>query len=196
MTVPTISICVASLSVLSSLVTSTCALPQIESRTSSRYPNDTVSSIEWAACPPGTPDNLRCATFSVPIDWDQPTGEHFNLGLVKLPATLSNSTIKVGSLIINPGGPGGRASEFVTGIALGKIDVPSLRENFDIIGLDPRGAGLSNQVQCDMSILAERVSLFPQTDEDFEELVDKNKRLGESCRNLTGPLFEHLDTIR
>jgi hypothetical protein len=62
--------------------------------------------------------------------------------------------------------------------------------------LDPRGVGLSNQVQCDMSIYAERVSLFPQDEEELGKLRDKNRRFGESCRTLTGPLFEHLDTIR
>jgi hypothetical protein len=64
------------------------------------------------------------------------------------------------------------------------------------VGLDPRGVGLSNQVQCDPAIYAERVSLFPQTEEELAKLKDKNRRLGESCLNHTGRVFEHLDTIR
>jgi pimeloyl-ACP methyl ester carboxylesterase len=70
-----------------------------------------------------------------------------------------------------------------------------LRAVFDIIGLDPRGTGMSHQTNCSKDIYAERVSLFPQTEEEYDALFDKNKRLGESCRGLTGPLLEHVDTI-
>ncbi|KAF9697460.1 hypothetical protein EKO04_004574 [Ascochyta lentis] len=46
-----------------------------------------------------------------------------------------------------------------------------------------------------MSIYAERVTLFPQTEDELLRLEDKNRRLGESCRGLTGKVFEHLDTV-
>lgn len=64
------------------------------------------------------------------------------------------------------------------------------------VGLDTRGVGLSNQVQCDPAIYAERVGLFLQTEEELAKLKDKNRRFGESCLNRTGRVFEHLDTIR
>ena len=161
--------------------------------------NSTPSSVSWNACPPqlGLPSILECATFSVPVDWNSPYGEHFNLGLVKLPATPSNTTSKIGSLFINPGGPGSPASGMVASMALGAFERQTLqlRAWFDIIGLDPRGVGLSHQVNCSKEIYAEAVSLFPQTQEEYDALADKNKRLGESCRELTGPLLEHVDTI-
>ena len=149
------------------------------------------------ACPAELelPETLQCATLSIPIDWDTPYGEHFDLGLVKLPATPSNTTSKVGSLFLNPGGPGGRASSFVATVAGGVFQSDALFASFDLIGLDPRGVGLSHQVECDVSIYAERVSMFPTSNEEYDALVDKNRRLGESCLELTGPLLEHLDTI-
>jgi len=158
--------------------------------------NRTSHSIIFSSCAPelGFPPNLQCANFSVPIDWDHPDGEHFDLGLVKL-AAPANSTTKIGTLFVNPGGPGAPASALVAAVAGGALQSPLL-DTFDWIGLDPRGVGLSKQVECDLKIYAERVSLFPTTQEQFDQLVDKNKRLGESCRNLTGPLLEHLDTIR
>lgn len=137
---------------------------------------------------------MECASFSVPIDWEQPYGNHFELGLVRMPAR-SNSSSKIGSLFVNPGGPGGRASDIVAGIAAGAVAIGPLGDSFDIVGLDPRGVGLSSQIKCDMSIFAERVSLFPQTQEDLDKLVDKNKRLGKSCRQFSGPLLEHIDTV-
>ncbi|USP80977.1 tap domain-containing protein [Curvularia clavata] len=161
--------------------------------------NSTTSSVSWNACPPqlGFPSALECATFSVPVDWDTPYGEHFDLGLVKLPAIPSNTTSKIGPLFINPGGPGSPASGIVASMALGAFEHQTLqlRAWFDIIGLDPRGVGLSHQVNCSKEIYAEAISLFPQTQEEYDALADKNKRLGESCRELTGPLLEHVDTI-
>jgi pimeloyl-ACP methyl ester carboxylesterase len=143
----------------------------------------------------GFPESLHCATLTVPIDWDAPHGERFDLGLVKLPATPSNTTSKVGSLFVNPGGPGVSATSFVATIAGGAFQSDALFASFDLIGVDPRGVGLSHQVECDVSIYAERVSVFPTSEEEYDALVDKNRRLGESCRELTGPLLEHLDTI-
>ncbi|KAH4070358.1 hypothetical protein HBI75_088190 [Parastagonospora nodorum] len=179
------------------LLTTTSALPTITSRDSTALSaNKAQSTIEWSTCPKEVGASLQCGNLSVPIDWDQPGGEHFTLGMVKLPAISSNSTKKIGSLFVNPGGPGGSAAEIVPFFGPGAPGFDeTLRASFDIIGLDPRGVGLSNQIQCDMTIYAERVSLFPQTEEEYEKLVDKNRRLGESCRKLTGPLFEHLDTI-
>lgn len=60
--------------------------------------------------------------------------------------------------------------------------------------MDPRGLGLSTPVQCDPNIGNERVSYFPKTDAEFNQLVAHNKALGESCLNLTGPLLGFVDT--
>jgi hypothetical protein len=180
-----------------SFITSTIATPfHLNPHNESVAANCTAQSIVFSACAPNLnfPPSLQCATFSVPINWDEPNGEHFDLGLVKL-AAPSNSTNRIGSLFVNPGGPGAPASQLVAEVAGGALQSPLL-DTFDWIGLDPRGVGLSKQVECDMDIYAERVSLFPKTQEEYDKLVDKNKRLGESCRLLTGPLLEYIDTIR
>lgn len=157
--------------------------------------NCTAPSITFGACPKEISSKLECANYSVPINWDKPWGGKFDLGLVRLP-TKSNSTKKVGSLFINPGGPGFPASDFITLLGVGLLPLPKdLLDSFDLIGLDPRGVGLSNPIQCDQAIWAERKSWFPKTQNDYDTLIDKNKRLGESCRNKTGPLLEHIDTI-
>jgi pimeloyl-ACP methyl ester carboxylesterase len=116
--------------------------------------------------------------------------------MVRLPRP-SNSTMKrIGHLFINPGGPGGSAISTVASIAAGGRNVSSeLLNSFDIIGVDPRGVGLSAGSQCDPDIWNERVSQFPKTKEDYDRLVDKNKRLGESCLNRTGDVVNYLDTI-
>ena len=98
--------------------------------------NITAASITWNSCPPGVPgaSSLQCASFSVPVDWNEPHGEYFDLGLVKLPGAVSNSTSqKIGILFVNPGGPGGSASQFVASLALGAIESEYLLESFDIV---------------------------------------------------------------
>jgi hypothetical protein len=185
--------------VLVALPTSVLAVSQPQLLDSFPPENSTDSVITWKTCPPKLfkSKSLQCATFSVPIDWESPHGEHFNLGLVKLPAAATNSTSpKIRTLFVNPGGPGGLASELVDTIALGAIQSEAFLSSFDIIGLDPRGVGLSHKVRCDMSVYAERVSSYPQSHEGLARLLDKNRRFGESCLKLTGPLLGHLDTVR
>ncbi|KAF2679124.1 alpha/beta-hydrolase [Lentithecium fluviatile CBS 122367] len=160
---------ISTLPVLSSFIASSLAAPLPSNQTEDCFPppNSVASSIEWTACPEEA----------------------------QLLAAPSNTTAKVGSLFVNPGGPGGSATELVAAIAGGAIQSEAVLASFDFIGLDPRGVGLSRQVRCDEKIYAERVSLFPKTREEFDALEDKNKRLGTSCRELTGPLLEHVDTI-
>jgi hypothetical protein len=161
--------------------------------------NSTAARISWSPCPSELPlpESLQCANFSVPVDWESPQGEHFDLGLVKLPAAASNSSVsKLGNLFLLPGGPGGLASDLVSSVALGLIQSKEFLGSFDFIGLDPRGVGRSNQIRCNTSIYFERVSTYPQNEEELEKLRDRNNRFGESCLELTGPLLGHVDTIR
>jgi pimeloyl-ACP methyl ester carboxylesterase len=81
-----------------------------------------------------------CARLEVPLDYAAPDGRTAQLGVLRLKATGA----KIGSLVVNPGGPG----------ASGMSAVPSLFGNgpgadgpltrrFDVVGLDPRGVGAS-----------------------------------------------------
>jgi hypothetical protein len=141
----------ARFSVAVSLFSSAIAFPPIPRQPFSSHPsalpsNCTAPTISFGSCPEEAPSQLECATYSVPINWDEPEGEKFDLGLVRLPAN-ANSTKKIGSLSVNPGGPGSAASDLI-----------GLTDAFDLIRLDPRGVGLSSLVQCDQKNWAERVS--------------------------------------
>ncbi|KAJ4994025.1 TAP domain protein [Stagonosporopsis vannaccii] len=97
---------------------------------------NTSLSISWNACPPELPGaaKLQCASFSVPVDWSEPHGEHFDLGLVKLPRAALNSTFqKVGNLFVNPGEPDGSSTQFVGALALGVIKSDYLLGSIDIV---------------------------------------------------------------
>ncbi|KAL4904588.1 hypothetical protein BDW74DRAFT_154197 [Aspergillus multicolor] len=143
----------------------------------------------------GTAAHLDCGELQVPLDWNRPHGEKITLGMARYRAALPGK--RLGSIIYNPGGPGGPGSTSALGQAMG---VPSYTSGtvdyYDVIGLDPRGIGLSTRVKCDPDLYNDQVTLFPTTEQDFRDLVAKNKALGESCRNKTGELFYHLDTTQ
>jgi pimeloyl-ACP methyl ester carboxylesterase len=106
------------------------------------------------------------------LDYRHPRGTKITVGFVRLPA--SDRAHRVGSLIINPGGPGGQGSQFVGLEAAGRhLWHPALHRRFDLIGMDPRGLGLSTQVRCAPARSNPPVSLFPRTVKSYEDLRAK-----------------------
>ena len=152
------------------------------------------SALRWGPCPtPGSPDELQCASLDVPLDYAHPRGPTTTITVNRLPSTGPNP---IGSLLFDPGGPGGSGTELVFAESLGLgFFTKATREHFDLVGVDPRGVGLSSPVRCDPALLNERVSLFPRNEAEFRRLVAHNHALGLSCRRLTGPLLEHVDTV-
>ncbi|KAI5918989.1 TAP-like protein-domain-containing protein [Camillea tinctor] len=161
-----------------------------------RQSYNAASSITWGACPDGFPtSNVTCATYVVPLDWNNPhDNETIELGMIRIEATDQEN--RIGNLFINPGGPGGQASQLIAVAATrpALLD-PEIRSRFDIIGLDPRGVGLSTPVECDVETYNRRISFFPETQEQFDDLVNYNKAVAESCRQKSGRLIDFVDTI-
>ncbi|KAI3320693.1 hypothetical protein HD806DRAFT_505888 [Xylariaceae sp. AK1471] len=153
-------------------------------------------SIEWGPCPDRFPEILTCATFHVPLDWNHINShrnETVELGMVRLEAEDKDN--RIGYLFVNPGGPGGQATSAVASFSSSDRLDPEIHAKFDIIGLDPRGVGISTPVQCDVDAFNKRVKFRPKTEEEFDALVQYNKDLGASCLKKTGPLLNFVDTI-
>lgn len=103
---------------------------------------------QWRPCDPEPPKlddadaqkvlaTAECATVSVPLDYDDPDGALAEIAMLRLPATGD----RIGSLFVNPGGPGASGVEYVASYP---TDFPArIRERFDVIGFDPRGIGQS-----------------------------------------------------
>ena len=81
---------------------------------------------------------LECASVEVPIDYDEPSGEKARIALLRLPATGEAE----GSLLVDPGGPGGSGTNLVA-MTLPLWQKSPVAERFDIVGFDPRGVGSS-----------------------------------------------------
>lgn len=163
-----------------------------------------VPALAWAPCPPAmassaTPEaladsGLECATLPVPLNYDDPAGEQITIGLNRLPAR--DPAKRIGSLIFNPGGPGGAGSIYVAQQASGTpVFTGAVLDHFDVVGMDPRGTGTSTPVRCDPDVWNEYVSRFPQDEAEFAQLRAHMQAAGESCLRRTGPLLGHLDTL-
>ncbi|WP_374967998.1 alpha/beta hydrolase [Terrabacter sp. BE26] len=107
--------------------------------------------LTWSPCA-DNPQH-RCTTMQVPVDYSKPGGDRFTLALRKAPAT--DPAKRLGSLVINPGGPGASGVEYAQYASF--VFSPAVRAAYDIVGFDPRGIGASSPVRClgnsDMDLL-------------------------------------------
>ena len=138
----------------------------------------------------------ECATVQLPLDYDQPHGPTIEIAVLRVKA--KDQQHKIGSLFLNPGGPGGSG----TGIAL---DAPyflsdSLLQRFDIVGVDPRGIGASTNVRCFKSVADQTAVLdllnvaFPFTRTEEQAYVKGSKLLGKACSSTGKPVSGAMST--
>ncbi|WP_296666236.1 alpha/beta hydrolase [Demequina sp.] len=160
------------------------ASPAVAPEDSAVYSQD----ASWSRC-----GELECATLQVPVDWSDPNGPTVDLAINRHAAT--DASARLGSLLINPGGPGG------SGLDLTPAFVTSAGEDllaaYDVIGFDPRGVGASTPVACGD---AEDIDAYylPDLTLDTQEQIDAARQatvdFAALCRDLTGPLIENVDT--
>ncbi|MGX6602493.1 alpha/beta hydrolase [Micromonosporaceae bacterium Da 78-11] len=138
-----------------------------------------------------------CASVAVPRDWSRPTGaETYDIAMIRIRSKTQAN--RIGSLLINPGGPGGSGVDTAVylsyGEALGGLPT-AVTDQFDIIGFDPRGVSRSAPIKCignteqDESFAARP---DPVSTADFDRIVALNKKIAESCGAKYGdqlPLF-------
>ncbi|RAX19013.1 alpha/beta hydrolase [Actinomyces sp. Z5] len=96
--------------------------------------------LDWKECDDDA--SFQCATAKVPLNYDEPSGKTIDLALKKLPSTSGKP---IGTLLTNPGGPGGSGLEYVSQEG---VFSDALRAGYDILGFDPRGVGESTPLTC------------------------------------------------
>ncbi|MCI2419036.1 alpha/beta hydrolase [Saccharopolyspora sp. K220] len=145
-------------------------------------------ALDWTPC-----GDLQgeCATVQVPIDWNNPDGEKTNIAIGRLPATEPQN--RIGVLFVAPGGPGGSGIDSYI-LGANKLQNGELRKRFDIVSWDQRGVKRSNEVRCSAELLDQAPSDYPANEQEYQELLAYNAKLGEDCRKNTGPVFDFVDT--
>ena len=147
------------------------------------------AGLSWVAC--ADDETAQCATLRVPVDWEDPYGGRIGVAVARRAAT--DPAHRIGTLVVNPGGPGGSGVDFALGAA--GFFSPALRARFDIVGFDPRGVARSSPVLCSESLVAAAPSPFLTDAAEYDAAVSYNRRLAEDCRKHTGRVFGHVDSI-
>lgn len=146
-------------------------------------------SIDWEPCESNEAHD--CGTIEVPVDYRDPAGETFDLALLRVPATVA----PVGSLVVNPGGPGAPGTTYAA--AAGLVFGKPLLDNFDIVGFDPRGTGRSSPVDClsdaelDDYIAGDPA---PDTRREKKDYAASVQDFGAECKANTGAILGHVTT--
>jgi pimeloyl-ACP methyl ester carboxylesterase len=149
--------------------------------------------IRWTACdPPGA--QLQCARVRVPLDWDRPRGRKIELAVIRHLASKRKQ--RIGSMLINPGGPGDTGVGLVRG---GGAELDGWGGGrFDVVSWDPRGTNASTHVRCFTSEQSEArfwkgVSL-PTTPAASARYARKVAELARRCGKVSGWLLAHIST--
>ena len=165
--------------------------------TSTTTGNRAEPTLEWRRC-----DGGECATLTVPLDYDEndlsapfasgdPGGETIEVAFFRVPATDPDE--KIGSLLVNPGGPGASGVDFVRNSGFFFPD--ELRERFDIVGFDPRGTGATEPIECVRSL--DDVLGFdysPDSPEERQALEAGVEEFNRQCEMRHGELLDHIST--
>lgn len=144
--------------------------------------------LEWTTC-----DEGECATAQVPLDYADPTGDSIGIALARSRATGGEP---LGSLLLNPGGPGASGVSFLAQ-AKGMVG-EDVQRQYDLVAFDPRGVQRSDPVQCvDGPTLDQLTATDPDysTDAGIQAVIDAYGELGAACLQNTGPLLGHVDTV-
>lgn len=113
-------------------------------------------SLRWEPCY----GNLACATLSVPVDDAAPTGETVGLRLLRVAA--SNPGKRLGSVVVNRGGPGKpMIAELATNLVKYQLGFPTLFERFDVVVFDWRGVGESQPIRATDDAFMESIRKAP-----------------------------------
>lgn len=147
---------------------------------------------DWGKCERAEYQGAECATIEVPLKWNDPEGATLSLLLTRVPATGDD---KKGSLLINPGGPGGSGAEHVA--AYGSMTISStVRKQYDLIGFDPRGVKDSDGVQClDDAETDEMLSTdIPDTEEGKKKAKEWADKLAKACKAKSSDRIQYVDT--
>jgi pimeloyl-ACP methyl ester carboxylesterase len=146
--------------------------------------------IKWTAF--GNTGRVQTGDLVVPLDYQDPSKGTVDLYLVR---HLADPKQRIGSLLVNPGGPGFGGSDFA--LQADAIYTTSLTNRFDIVGWDPRGTGLSTPaIDCisDYDHFYAGTDITPDTPEERQQLVDLAKEFTDDCVRKSGAFMAYMGT--
>ncbi|MZD07185.1 alpha/beta fold hydrolase [Streptomyces sp. SID5785] len=171
---------------------SLAALPRSTPENLTRYYDQT---LKWRDC--GAP-GFQCATLKAPLDYDKPDGGEIDLAVSRKKATGHGKHL--GSLLVNPGGPGGSAVGYLQSYA--GIGYPEkVRARYDMVAVDPRGVSRSEPVTCLSGRAMDRYTQTDVTPDDDAErtgLSGAFKKFAQGCEThdkTSRRVLPHVSTV-
>lgn len=161
-------------------------IPAVQSTPTGYY----QQKLEWTDCK----DGFQCADLKVPLDYAHPASGRLTLKVIRLPAR--NQAHRIGSLVTNPGGPGGSGVAFVRDS--GRSFGAALRDSFDLVGFDPRGVGGSDPVRCLTNQQLDQyfaTDSSPDTPAEVTALVATSKGFAAGCQARSARELPFVGTI-
>ncbi|MFD5799577.1 alpha/beta hydrolase [Streptomyces diastatochromogenes] len=187
-----VSACSSGSSTTSSGTAAQAALAALPRSTPPALSSYYTQHLHWRSC--GAP-GFQCATMKAPLDYAKPGAGDIRLAVARKKATGEEKPL--GSLLVNPGGPGGSAIDYLQQYA--GIGYPAeIRARYDMVAMDPRGVARSEPVAC---LDGPRMDTFTQTDntpDDQREtntLVGQYKSFADSCGAHSAKLLRHVSTV-
>ncbi|MBC9714690.1 alpha/beta fold hydrolase [Streptomyces sp. TRM66268-LWL] len=151
-----------------------------------------AQQLKWREC--GVP-GFECATLKAPLDYAQPDEGEIKLAVSRKKATGPGK--RIGSLMVNPGGPGGSAIQYLQAYAALAYPAP-VRARYDMVGMDPRGVARSEPVEC---LDDKQMDAYTQTDvtpddaREQDQLVAAYKEFSQGCEKRSARILPHVSTV-
>ncbi len=161
-----------------------------------------VPRLGWSECGPDFGESrgprwvrFDCTRATVPLDYDSPRGPQIQVALKRVRTV--EETAKIGTLFINPGGPGGSGVDFAS--FAWALFPKSILNRFDIVGFDPRGVARSNALVCfssfqELDTVFAGTEPFPVTTAQYRKLGRAFSVYGSKCDRTGSSIIDHMST--
>ena len=168
-------------------------IPPAPSTTTPVVQEPPVTPVQWAPC-----GSLQCGTVAVPLDYADPGKGTITIAVARHPA--ADPAARIGSLVINPGGPGGSGINDLPN-ELGVL-TPALLARFDVVSFDPRGVERSSPVECgaggsssSSSTIGPLADPVPTTAAAQQALITNDQQYAADCEAKSGRLLPYVGTV-
>ncbi|MFF2651060.1 alpha/beta hydrolase [Streptomyces sp. NPDC058045] len=148
--------------------------------------------LKWHGCGTG---GFQCATMKAPLDYDHPAEGDVDLAIARKKATGHGK--RLGSLLVNPGGPGGSAIDYLQSYAA--VGYPAaVRARYDMVAVDPRGVARSEPVTC---LSGKQMDAFTRTDTTPDDARERQaletayQRFARGCQQRSAKILPHVSTV-
>ena len=151
-----------------------------------------TQQLKWHECGAG---GFQCTKMKAPLDYAKPDGGDISLAVSRTKATGPGK--RIGSLLVNPGGPGGSAVGYLQGYAA--LGYPAqVRARYDMVAVDPRGVDGSEPVECLTGPQMDAYTQVDQTPDDAAEIARLDsayQQFADGCERHSARILRHASTV-